>query len=210
MPKIKVNSRTYESKITDGAYLLIVESKRPWYAPDFLIRKGFKNAVPEYQHAEGLIRKNFLIGQNGLFGGLYTWRDRASLDSFYGEARINAIEAKRGMRPILSIFKVLYAHDFPLGLPPSNNAEKEWDGDYVVSVVNKGLAANQLETAKDAYEKVNAQGGQITSYLVQGDDGNIYDIRLWVSQEERDLNLQGMSSKDFDAPVLIEGSNGAL
>jgi len=48
--------------------------------------EGFKKAVPDYQRVPGLLRKYFTISDDGRFGGIYLWADRASADRFFNMA----------------------------------------------------------------------------------------------------------------------------
>ena len=153
MKRIIENAQTYSLAIPSGAYLLLVESKRPWFAPDFLIRIGIKKVVAEYQTVPGLLRKNFTIGQGGVFRGLYTWKNREVLNAYYNDAKIKAIEEKRGMRPILSVFEVVQSKDFSVKLPPSRNSTREWSGKYVVTIISKDFTAQQMDAAKTSLDQ---------------------------------------------------------
>lgn len=50
------------------------------------IIEGFRAAVPTYQKVPGLMRKYFIITQDGKFGGIYLWANKAAAEQFYTEA----------------------------------------------------------------------------------------------------------------------------
>jgi opacity protein-like surface antigen len=63
-----------------GQVLVVTKVKRPWYAADFLLHRGFRKSVPEYAALPGLITKFYSIAEDGRFGGVYLWTDRASAE----------------------------------------------------------------------------------------------------------------------------------
>jgi hypothetical protein len=65
------------------AVAVVVRIPTPWWAPRFLVRRRFAQAVPEYARAPGLIRKAFTISDDGRFGGAYLWRSRADVDAWF-------------------------------------------------------------------------------------------------------------------------------
>jgi hypothetical protein len=46
----------------------------------------FKAAVPVYQKAGGLLRKYFIITDDGKFGGIYLWSDQAAAQQWFSDA----------------------------------------------------------------------------------------------------------------------------
>lgn len=46
----------------------------------------FEAAVPTYRAVPGLLRKHFIVGSDGRFGGIYLWKDRASADRWFDAA----------------------------------------------------------------------------------------------------------------------------
>lgn len=42
-----------------------------------------KRLAGNFREVPGLLRKSFVLGEDGHAGGLYTWRDRASAEAFY-------------------------------------------------------------------------------------------------------------------------------
>ena len=57
----------------------LTKVKTPWYAIPFLLKKGFRKAVPEFESVEGLLFKYFSsVREHGVsyFGGIYLWENR--------------------------------------------------------------------------------------------------------------------------------------
>ena len=176
---LKPSSQKFSRPINNQGTLLLVESKTPWYAPNFLVKRAFKKAVPEYQAVNGLTRKAFTIGHDGLFGGLYTWENRQIADSYYNEERIQSVEKKRGMRPRLTFFKIQSFNDYALDLPVTDIKSSEWDGDFVVSIKDLQENLGHLDEVKINYVKKMAdtnQKGLVTSYLASTDAGKLFEI----------------------------------
>lgn len=42
-----------------------------------------KRIAGNFRDVPGLLRKSFILGEDGCGGGLYTWADRASAEAFY-------------------------------------------------------------------------------------------------------------------------------
>lgn len=51
-----------------------------------LLLSEFKAAVPLYQKIPGLLRKHFIVTDDGQFGGVYLWRDKASSEQWFNSA----------------------------------------------------------------------------------------------------------------------------
>ena len=46
----------------------------------------FRAAVPVYQKIPGLLRKHLIVTDDGQFGGVYLWRDKAAADQWFNSA----------------------------------------------------------------------------------------------------------------------------
>jgi heme-degrading monooxygenase HmoA len=72
----------------------------------------FRAAIPAHRAAPGLLRKHFLIGDNGAaFGGLYLWRDEASAKAWFNEAWHERVRKTYGQAAAVDWF------DTPILLP---------------------------------------------------------------------------------------------
>ena len=68
-----------------------------------MLEGGFKQALPVYEKIPGLLRKYF-IANEGSFGGMYLWKDRASADAWYTAAWRTKAKATYGTEPQLTYF----------------------------------------------------------------------------------------------------------
>ncbi len=80
------------------------------------IIEGFRAAVPTYQKVPGLMRKYFIITQDGKFGGVYLWANKAAAEQFYNDAWKERVSKTYGAAANLEWF------DAPI-LTPSMLAE---------------------------------------------------------------------------------------
>lgn len=64
--------------------IAVVNVKTPWYAFHFLLRRGFRKAVPEYQQVPGLRFKYFATSaDHRFFGGIYLWASQADAQRWF-------------------------------------------------------------------------------------------------------------------------------
>jgi heme-degrading monooxygenase HmoA len=71
----------------------------------------FRAAVPAHQKADGLLRKHFIISDDGRFGGLYLWRDEAAAQRWFNEAWQQRVRQTYGSEARIEWF------DTPILLP---------------------------------------------------------------------------------------------
>jgi heme-degrading monooxygenase HmoA len=78
---------------------------------------GFHKAAPEHQAIAGLLRKHFIIGDNGAsFGGLYLWKDEASAQAWFNDAWRERVRKSYGQDAAMNWF------DTPILLPTRDAA----------------------------------------------------------------------------------------
>jgi hypothetical protein len=85
-----------------GNCIVIVQFDMPKRTEEQAIRGGTATA-PIYRNlaSEGLIRKDYLNGENGT-GGVYLWNNRRSAEAWFTEARIAELTERFGVRPKLT------------------------------------------------------------------------------------------------------------
>jgi len=77
----------------------------------------FAQAAPNYRAIPGLLRKHFLIGDNGAsFGGLYLWKDEASAQAWFTAAWHERVRKTYGQAAAIDWF------DTPMLLPTRDAA----------------------------------------------------------------------------------------
>ena len=68
-------------------------------------RNIFLGTAPKYAEFKGLIRKNYILSEDGRTGGgMYLWQSREDAARMYTEAWQEFIVEKYGSRPIISYF----------------------------------------------------------------------------------------------------------
>jgi hypothetical protein len=85
---------------------VVVRIPTPWYAPRFLVRRKFREALPEYEAIEAIDAKYFSISDDGRFGGLYLWRSRGEAESHFDTAWRQGVLARRGAAADVLLFDV--------------------------------------------------------------------------------------------------------
>ena len=71
----------------------------------------FRAAIPVYQKVPGLMRKYFVISDDGRFGGIYLWDTQASADQWFNAAWHARVRTTYGAAAALEWF------DAPILLP---------------------------------------------------------------------------------------------
>ncbi len=65
----------------------------------------FSGSAPNYLGLDGLVRKYYLLSQDGrTAGGVYLWRSREAAERLYNEAWEQMIEGRYGARPTVTYF----------------------------------------------------------------------------------------------------------
>lgn len=64
----------------------------------------FQAAIPTYRAVPGLLRKHFIISDDGRFGGIYLWKDRAAADQWFDAAWKERVRATYGADATLEWF----------------------------------------------------------------------------------------------------------
>jgi heme-degrading monooxygenase HmoA len=64
----------------------------------------FQAAIPTYRAVPGLLRKHFIITDDGRFGGIYLWKDRAAADQWFNAAWKERVRTTYGSEATLEWF----------------------------------------------------------------------------------------------------------
>ena len=82
-----------------------VQFKLPLATSREQAKEVFMSTAPKYQQAPGLIRKYYLLSEDGrTAGGVYLWRSREDAESLYTEEWRNFIKEKYGGEPSIVYF----------------------------------------------------------------------------------------------------------
>jgi hypothetical protein len=68
-------------------------------------KEVFMSTAPKYQAAQGLLRKYYLLSEDGgTVGGVYLWKSREDAESLYTEEWKNFVKDKYGSEPTIVYF----------------------------------------------------------------------------------------------------------
>lgn len=71
-----------------------------------MAKKEFLEVAPVFQNIEGLLRKQFLVSDDGkTVGGVYLWRERDSARQFNDGILKGMIKSKFGVEPEIEYFE---------------------------------------------------------------------------------------------------------
>ena len=90
-----------------GSYVAtLVQIPIPPGVTNNLIRDGFAAAEETYRNVQGLLRKNFVIGDQGTFGGVYLWDSKASAQAWLNDQWRQHVNDTYGHPPTVEWFEV--------------------------------------------------------------------------------------------------------
>lgn len=82
----------------------LVTIPRPAGVDKARLIQEFQAAIPTYRAVPGLLRKHFILTDDGRFGGIYLWKDRASADQWFNAAWKDRVRATYGSDATLEWF----------------------------------------------------------------------------------------------------------
>ncbi|HJM91845.1 MAG: monooxygenase [Alphaproteobacteria bacterium] len=95
--------------------ITIVQIPRSTAKPDKAASiAGASRSAPQYRHVKGLLRKDFLNGEDG-GGGIYLWVSREAAEAWFNDDWWGWIEERFGARPTLTYFDHYLTVDNMLG-----------------------------------------------------------------------------------------------
>jgi hypothetical protein len=69
-------------------------------------RAIFLSTAPKYRGVQGLLRKTYVLSQDGAtVGGIYLWNSRAEAEAMYTDAWRAFVREKYGTEPIVTYFE---------------------------------------------------------------------------------------------------------
>jgi predicted RNase H-like nuclease len=64
----------------------------------------FKGSAPRYRDMPGLIRKYYVLGEDGRGGGIYLWKSREAAERVYDAVWRTMIKERYGAEPVITYF----------------------------------------------------------------------------------------------------------
>jgi Putative mono-oxygenase ydhR len=202
-----------------GPVAVIVKVPKPWYAPRSLVVSKMRETIPQYEAIPGLAFKAFFLARDdGKFGGVYLWRDRASAQAWFNAAWFERVEKERGAKGEVRYFDVPVAIDnTPGGTPRSDDSSAV--ATLVTIATPPGVGRDRLAAEFDAAVPVYRQvKGLLRKYFILTGDGRFGGIYLWsdpgsaerwfnAAWHERVRKTYGEDARIewFDTPILLPG-----
>ncbi|PKN33261.1 MAG: monooxygenase [Deltaproteobacteria bacterium HGW-Deltaproteobacteria-19] len=85
---------------------VLVQFKLPQPFTRKKAREAFSATAPKYREVRGLIRKYYLLSQDGgTAGGVYLWKSLEDAERFYTSEWKNFIREKYGVLPSVTVFE---------------------------------------------------------------------------------------------------------
>lgn len=84
----------------------IVQFKLPAPLSEDKAKETFSSTAPRYQEVDGLIRKYYLLSEDGgVAGGVYLWKSREAAERLYTKEWKNFVKEKYGAYPSVMYFR---------------------------------------------------------------------------------------------------------
>jgi hypothetical protein len=198
--------------------VVVVKVARPWYAPDFLVVRKMREALPAYRRLPGLRYKIFTLARpDGEFGGIYLWQDRAAADAWFTPAWYARVRQERGVEPGVRMFPVeaVYVRERP-------EARTELEGEAVATMVSASARVDRLNWAAESVQARIAPG-LLRFYDIVEPRGGVGRLYLWRTERDaerwfdavRQSRLRTIARGElriewFDAPVLMPGTGSPV
>ena len=202
--------------------VVVVKVQKPWYAPDFLVVRKMRAALPQYRGIPGLSFKIFTIAQpGGEFGGIYLWRDRASAQTWFSPAWYARVREERGVEPEVRMFDAVLMFDGTMSddtaLATAENAVVTL-ATYPTRAGTTPEAVRRGLVASSAIER--KAPGLLRAYAIDTGQGRVGGAYLWRDRaaaerwfdaawrkKARELRGEEPRLEWFDAPILMPSSS---
>jgi hypothetical protein len=196
-----------------GTTVTLVRVAKPWYAPRALVAGKMRETIAEYDKLPGLVYKVYTIAQeDGRYGGLYLWRDRASAEQWFNPAWFARVEKERGVAGEVRTFAAARVADYT---PGGTRAAPKSDAVATVLLLPTAAAADAGRRSETLRGTLPARpDGLLREYWIAG-AGSAGLALLWRDEASARAALDGAWSgraatavgtapvaEWYDAPVL--------
>jgi hypothetical protein len=168
-----------------GAIVTLVKVKTPWYAPDALVANKMRDEIPTYKNLTGLAYKYFTLGDDGTYGGLYLWGNRAAAQSWFTDAWFAGVQDRRGTPADVRYFEapVMVDNSPRVTVPNAGSAYAT----LVTLPIPQGLSrAALIGEFRKAMPTYAAIPGLARKYFILTPDGLFGGVYLWQNKQAAD------------------------
>lgn len=170
---------------TTGAVVTLVKVKTPWYAPDALVAGKMRDEIPTYKSLAGLAYKVFTLGDDGTYGGLYLWGNRAAAQSWFNDAWFAGVLDRRGTPGDVRYFEapVVLDNSPRVTVPNAGSAYAT----LVTLPIPQGLSrAALIGEFRKAVPIYAAVPGLARKYFILTPEGLFGGVYLWQNKQAAD------------------------
>jgi hypothetical protein len=162
--------------------VVIVRIPVPKFAPRWLVRRKMRATIDLYSSIPGLEFKLFTFERaSGDFGGIYTWRDRASAEQWFNAEWFDRVKRERGNEAYVRFFTAPLSIDNVAG-----GMDAAVDGSHVATLVQipipqgvgNDLVRDGFVGAEETYRKAP---GLLRKHFVIGEQETFGGVYLWDS-----------------------------
>jgi len=213
--------RTTAAEGPGARAVVVVRVPSPWFAPRFVIRAKFRDALPEYEAIGALEAKYFTISDDGQFGGLYVWASRADAERHFDAAWRADVRKRRGVDADVLVMNAPYVVGgaaLPEGEPIGTRSLQfpAW-----VSVVRWELGDEaRVASAAESLSHATWAGPALVRGFVVTGPKFVGVAAVWVTREAAEaaaaegaratlgaaLEATGSSALLFEAPLLVDAT----
>jgi hypothetical protein len=105
--ELKETRAERSSHCNKGEVTAIVQYKLPPHIDAAACAEHYEKIAPSFQTIPGLIRKQFIVGDDGVAGGVYLWRSRTDAEAFYSGPWLEGIKKRYETDPVIRYFDTI-------------------------------------------------------------------------------------------------------
>jgi heme-degrading monooxygenase HmoA len=172
-----------------GLVIGMTRLKKPWYAPDFLIKSKMKDSISEYSNINGLKNKMYSMElDTGLFGGVYLWENERVAKEWWNESFFERVNKKYGGNNKIPLKQALFIHSI-------EKREKAVVADRWIFIKRYTIPSDSISNIQKHFEDMipnfQKSKGYISLWVAGCENSQIEIISLWsdsYSMKEANFN----------------------
>jgi len=187
---------------------VVVRVPMPWYAPRFVVRGKFRDALSEYEGIDAIDAKYFTISDGREFGGIYLWSSRDAAERHFDAAWHENVRRRRGAPAAVAILPVRFIVEGPTVIrgEPVGRRSVRYDGAATFARFTGGERDGSPVDARGLADRLAAESGLVRAFVVE-DEGAVAAIALWATRGHAErARYDGADVTRFEAPLLVDAT----
>jgi hypothetical protein len=136
----------------------VVQFKLPAPVTREKAKELYTGTAPNYQKVDGLIRKYYLLSEDGgTGGGVYLWKSKAHAEKLFTPQWRQFIKDRYGAEPVISYFESPVLVDNLAGESALTSLPKS--GPFIRSVTHTNSKSAQTPTWSDGHKRESCSAG---------------------------------------------------